>query len=199
MSGRIAKRTIEQPGSVDGGKRRAAGAHEALPQTSPGGEPPETPAPFPSHRIVRTGRDRSRVRKPRYKRAPLTDPSRSRKTFQDKGNGASAQVAAWRRLPLVGPEEWDLLEEGKVCLTRTDLLMEDAKKTKSFFFASWRALRETVLTYGSPEPTISHRLKTLLKKSLLGQKWPRKLLIPRSRISRNRLFQQRLKPVPPGS
>jgi len=93
MSGRIAKRKIEQPGSVDRGKRRAEGAHEALPHTSPGGEPPETPAPFPSQRIVRTGRDLSRVRKPRYKRAPLTDPSRSPKTFPDEGNGASAQGA----------------------------------------------------------------------------------------------------------
>src|SRR5262249_40219715 len=47
--------------------------HEALPHTPPGGEPPETPAPFPSDRIVWEGGNLSRVRKPRKVSAPLTD------------------------------------------------------------------------------------------------------------------------------
>jgi hypothetical protein len=34
-------------------------------------------------------------------------------------------VAALSQLPLVGPEEWDPLEEEKVCLTTTGLLMEE--------------------------------------------------------------------------
>jgi hypothetical protein len=56
MSGRIAKRQFEQP--VDDRDRREAarwGAHEALPHTPPRGKPPETPAPFPSNRIMGTG------------------------------------------------------------------------------------------------------------------------------------------------
>ena len=36
-------------------------------------------------------------------------------------------MRTWSRLPVVGPEEWDLLEEGKLCLTTTGLLMEDAE------------------------------------------------------------------------
>jgi hypothetical protein len=51
MSGRITKQQSEQP--VDDRDRREAarlGAHEALPHTPPGGKPPETLAPFPSHR-----------------------------------------------------------------------------------------------------------------------------------------------------
>ena len=47
-----------------------------------------------------------------------------------EGKGAYVQVAACSRLPLVGPEEWDLLEEGKMCLTTTGLLMEDAEATE---------------------------------------------------------------------
>ena len=41
----------EFAGKADGTlreERRADRAHQALPHTPPGGEPPETPAPFPS-------------------------------------------------------------------------------------------------------------------------------------------------------
>ena len=129
MSERIAKRQFEQP-EDDRDRRGAArlGAHEALPHTPPGGQPPETPAPFPWDWIVGNARDLSRVRQPRQKRAPLTDPPRSRKTSPYEGKGACVQVRTWSRLPVVGPEEWDLLEEGKLCLTTTGLLMEGAEE-----------------------------------------------------------------------
>jgi hypothetical protein len=42
-----------------------------------GAKPPETPAPFPSGHSFQNGRNLSRVRKPRTKRAPLTDSFRS--------------------------------------------------------------------------------------------------------------------------
>jgi hypothetical protein len=128
MSERIAKRQFEQP-EDDRDSREAArlGAHEALPHTPPGSKPPETPAPFPSDWIVRAARDLSRVRQPRQLRAPLTDPSRSRKTSSYEGKGACVQVTALSRLPVVGPEERDLLEEEKLCLTTTGLLMEGAE------------------------------------------------------------------------
>src|SRR5882672_2490644 len=51
-------------------------AREALPQTPPGGKPPETLAPFPCDRMVGAVRDLSRVRRPLQNRAPLTDRSR---------------------------------------------------------------------------------------------------------------------------
>src|SRR5713101_6503587 len=59
------------------GKRGALGALEALPQTPPGGKPPETPAPFPWALILQNGVNPSRVRKPRRSGAPLTDRLRS--------------------------------------------------------------------------------------------------------------------------
>ena len=52
-------------------------ALEALPQTPPGGKPPETPAPFPWALIIQNGVNPSRVRKPRRSGAPLTDRLRS--------------------------------------------------------------------------------------------------------------------------
>jgi hypothetical protein len=52
------------------------------------GQAPETPAPFPWGLILQNGRNLSRVRKPRQKRAPLTDSSRSEKTTWDEGKGA---------------------------------------------------------------------------------------------------------------
>jgi hypothetical protein len=52
-------------------------AHEALPQTPPGGNPLRPPAPFPCGLIMSNGGNLSRVRKPRPKRAPLTDSLRS--------------------------------------------------------------------------------------------------------------------------
>jgi len=44
---------------------------------------------------------------------------------------AYVQVAACSRLPLVGPEEWDLLEEGKMCRQQPAFCMEDAKNAKA--------------------------------------------------------------------
>jgi hypothetical protein len=64
------------------------GALEALPQTPPGGKPPETPAPFPWALIVQNGVNPSRVRKPRRSGAPLTDRLRSEEKSWDEGKGA---------------------------------------------------------------------------------------------------------------
>src|SRR5438270_10158517 len=52
---------------------RAEARHEALPHTSPGGKPPETPGPFPSALIFGNRSELSRVRKPCI-RTPLTAP-----------------------------------------------------------------------------------------------------------------------------
>jgi len=81
------------------------GAHEALPHTPPGGNPPETPAPFPSGSMFQNGGSLSRVRKPRKNGAPLTASLPFRKANWDEGKGAPRQVGS-RVLPLVGPEEW---------------------------------------------------------------------------------------------
>ena len=53
------------------------GRIEALPQTPPGGKPPETPPPFACQSIFQNGGDMSRVRRPRKNCAPLTAPLRS--------------------------------------------------------------------------------------------------------------------------
>ena len=73
---------------------RLDGAQEALPHTPPGGNrPSEAPAPFPSAFIFQNGGNLSRVRKPRKKRAPLTDSLRSEDLPVGEGKGASGQGA----------------------------------------------------------------------------------------------------------
>ena len=73
------KRMSESGESSDraGLTARLEGAHEALPQTPPGGSPLRPPAPSPSGLIFQNGGTRSRVRKPRKNRAPLTASLRS--------------------------------------------------------------------------------------------------------------------------
>jgi hypothetical protein len=66
-------RKVLPKGKAMVGEQRAGGAHEALPQTPPGGKPPETPTPFPSGTRFQNGGNPSRVRKPRNTGAPLTD------------------------------------------------------------------------------------------------------------------------------
>ena len=78
------------------GKREEAGsgalrALEALPQTPPGGKPPETPAPFPWALIVPNGVNPSRVRKPRRSGAPLTDCHRSEDFAEMRERGPCGQ------------------------------------------------------------------------------------------------------------
>jgi hypothetical protein len=53
-----------------------------------GAKPPETPAPFPCCLIVPNGSNLSRVRKPRTKRAPLTDSFPFGSAYQYEGKGA---------------------------------------------------------------------------------------------------------------
>ena len=79
-----------------GGEERAEGAHEALPQTPPGGKPPETRAPFPSESSIQNGGNRSRVRKPRNNSAPLTDSLRSEKTTEMRERGPLGRRAVSR-------------------------------------------------------------------------------------------------------
>src|SRR5260370_1099677 len=67
-------------------------AHEALPHTSPGGEPPETPAPFPSEYIVPDSEESVKGSQAAPTRAPLTDSSESGTRFSDEGKGALVQA-----------------------------------------------------------------------------------------------------------
>ena len=67
--------------------------------------PLRPPAPFPCDLIMPNGGNLSRVRKPRTKRAPLTDSLRSGTLSRYEGKGASG----WGDvicLPLVGPGEF---------------------------------------------------------------------------------------------
>ena len=108
---------------------REAGAlgarHEALPHTPPGGEPPETPAPFPRDGMVREGGNLSRVRKPRKISAPLTDflPPEDELGYGKGGLWVSSAVVS---LPLVGSEISKFRAEHKNHLTEAGLLMEAA-------------------------------------------------------------------------
>ena len=89
----------EAPRASDGAP---GGAHEALPQTPPGGRPPETPAPFPSGSRLRNVGNLSRVRKPRTNRAPLTDSLRSEDLTEMRERGLLVKWGSLPRLPLVG-------------------------------------------------------------------------------------------------
>ena len=86
------------PGKERGGRAgdSALGAHEALPHTPPGGQPPETPAPFPSGSRFQNGGNLSRVRKPRNNGAPLTNPLRSEDATEMRERGPSAKRAVGR-------------------------------------------------------------------------------------------------------
>jgi hypothetical protein len=77
----------------------ALGAHEALPQTPPGGKPPETPAPFPSESRFQNGGKLSRVRRPRNNGAPLTVPLRSEESAEMRERGPSATGGSIPRSP----------------------------------------------------------------------------------------------------
>jgi hypothetical protein len=68
-----------QLGGGDGRRHRPPEAcgRGAAPNPARGTSPLRPPAPFPCRLIVRNGPHRSRVRKPRRNRAPLTDAARS--------------------------------------------------------------------------------------------------------------------------
>jgi len=98
---RESQRAEERSKECMPGKRDEAGggalrALEALPQTPPGGKPPETPAPFPWTLIVQNGVNPSRVRKPRRNGAPLTDRLRSeeRAGMRERGPCGQGQARA---------------------------------------------------------------------------------------------------------
>jgi len=166
-SGRIGKQPWTTWHCERTGETARWSAHEALPQTPPGGKPPETPGPFPSDLIVGAARDPSRVRKPRQKRAPLTDPSRPGTRSIDEGKGRvvgrPVGCPASRR---PAPKSGFKLEKGRFCLTRTDLLMEDvkrAKKTRKVLCALCVFARQFNLSFparflGHPALQKSHRL-----------------------------------------
>uniref|UniRef100_Q01QW5 Uncharacterized protein n=1 Tax=Solibacter usitatus (strain Ellin6076) TaxID=234267 RepID=Q01QW5_SOLUE len=66
-AGQQSKENMRKGKAMVGG----SSAHEAPPQTPPGGEPPETPAPFPSGTRFQNGGNPSRVRKPAQHRRAL--------------------------------------------------------------------------------------------------------------------------------
>jgi len=92
---------------------RAGARHEALPHTSPGGKPPETPAPFPWKLIVGNGEKPSRVRKPRPKAGRALDcfPPFPGTLTEIRERGQEERQPPC--LPLVGPEPYEKLEAFK--------------------------------------------------------------------------------------
>jgi hypothetical protein len=96
-SQRAEERSKERmPGKRERAGRGALRALEALPQTPPGGKPPETPAPFPWALILQDGVNPSRVRKPRRSGAPLTDRLRpeERAGMRERGPCGQGQARA---------------------------------------------------------------------------------------------------------
>ena len=94
-SQRAEERSKERmPEKRDGAGNGARRALEALPQTPPGGKPPETPAPFPWALILQNGVNPSRVRKPRRSGAPLTDRLRSEERTEMRERGPCGQGQA---------------------------------------------------------------------------------------------------------
>jgi len=83
------------------GRDGARGAHEALPHTSPGGKPPETPAPFPWCIDCTQGSKSVKVSLRRHTSPPLTHslPCQQRPT-EMRERGPSQTAASY--LPLVG-------------------------------------------------------------------------------------------------
>jgi hypothetical protein len=117
-SGRIGKQHSTIGNGERTGERARWSAPEALPQTPPGGKPPETPGPFPSDLIVGSERDPSRVRQPRQKRAPLTDPSRPGTRSMDQGKGPVVGRPGWPAYRRSAPKSGFKLERERLCLTK---------------------------------------------------------------------------------
>jgi hypothetical protein len=126
-SGRIGKQHSTIWNGERTGKTARWSAPEALPQTPPGGKPPETPGPFPSDLIVGAERDPSRVRQPRQKTRALDRSLSARNKIHGSGKGAYGRAACLSSLPTVGPDEWVQTREGEIVLDKTDLLMEETK------------------------------------------------------------------------
>jgi hypothetical protein len=83
--------------------RRAGGAHEALPHTSPGGKPPETPGPLSLLFQYSEGRESVKGSQAAQKARALDRfPPFRRRLPGYQGKGANGTGAS--RLPLVGPE-----------------------------------------------------------------------------------------------
>src|ERR1044071_1231598 len=99
--------------SSDETEGRAGARHEALPQTSPGGKPPETPAPFPWELIMGNGGKPSRVRKPRPKSGRALDcfPPFPGTPAEIRERGLVESAASC--LPLVGTGPYEKLEASK--------------------------------------------------------------------------------------
>ena len=139
VSGRIGKRHSTTWNCERTGETARLGAHEALPHTPPGDKPPETPGPL-SLRSDCRGREGSVKGSQAAPQpgAPWTDPSRPAARFLDEGKGAPGQAAELCPSPWSPPKSGFKLERGRFCLTKTDLLMEDAKKPLLFSFAALR-------------------------------------------------------------
>ena len=84
----------------------------ALPRTPARGTPPETPAAFPSSAILHNGPRRQGFAAPRF-RAPLTAPGRSADPTEKRKRRrfGNSLLAAFHRLPLVGTEQSQILQE----------------------------------------------------------------------------------------
>ena len=141
-SGRIGKQPWTTWHCERTGETARWSAHEALPQTPPGGKPPETPGPFPSDLIVGAARDPSRVRKPRPKTRALDGSLAARNQIHRRGKGARGRAACGlSRLPSAGPEEWVQTREGEILLDKNRPSHGRRKARKENKEGSLRALR----------------------------------------------------------
>ena len=94
--------------------RAPEGAHEALPHTSPGGKPPETPGPLSLGLDCTEGRKSVKGSLRRHT-PPLTDFLPSEETHSGyEGKGAMGGALAY--LPLVGPGDHAKREAGFLLL-----------------------------------------------------------------------------------
>jgi hypothetical protein len=82
------------------------GAHEALPQTPPGGKPPETPGPLSLQFDFKSQGKLVKGTLRRQRKPPLTNFPRSGGLPEIRERGPQVTASGPLRLPLVGPEEW---------------------------------------------------------------------------------------------
>jgi hypothetical protein len=99
------ERSGRRGGSAGGTARLSARMRRCL-ILRQGARPLRPPPPFPLESMFQNGRNRSRVRKPRTNRAPLTDSFRSEDLTEMRERGHLARGQPSCRLPLVGPNHF---------------------------------------------------------------------------------------------
>ncbi len=93
------------PGEQRGGKPRRCATHEALPHTSPGGKPPETPGPLSLCPDATEGEPFVKGSQAAPKPRALDKGRAFPKIYWDEGKGASV-TGGLACLPLVGSHHW---------------------------------------------------------------------------------------------